>query len=168
MDYVGIFDKPPMEAVLLSILQAALLFTLVLLGLKLVGRRVFGEQSPQDLVILLLIAEASNLGLSDQRAGFWGTVASVLTILLLGWICERYNKLRRALESDPIVLFRDGHLNRKLLQKHMMDASDLEMAAHEYGLSSYREFEKIILEGDGKLTGVLKSGGKQGRNIGAS
>lgn len=47
MDYPSIFDMPPLMPVFVSILQTLTLFTLVLLGLKLVGRRVFGEQVPQ-------------------------------------------------------------------------------------------------------------------------
>jgi uncharacterized membrane protein YcaP (DUF421 family) len=61
---------PPLKFILLSIFQTVTLFVLVLLELKLVGRRVFGEQGPQDLVILIFIAEVSssllkNLSQSD-------------------------------------------------------------------------------------------------------
>lgn len=164
MQYVGIFQAPPLDAILLSMLQTATLFTLVLLGLKLVGRRVFGEQSPQDLVILVLIAEACDLGLSDERAGYWGTVASVLTILLLGWTCEKVAVLRRLLESHPVVLFENGKLHRKMMQKHYVDCEDLDLAAREHGLSSHKEFARIVLEGDGKITGVpSKTARKSGK-----
>lgn len=160
MDYTGIFAKPPMDAFFLSSLQTATLFILVLAGLKFVGRRVFGEKSPQDLVLLMLIAEACGFGLADQRAGYWGTVASVLTILVLGWICEKTPFLRQLIEAKPIVLFRDGRLDRKGLEKHMLDESDLDTVAREYGLSTYHEFSKVILEGDGQITGVLASPAK--------
>lgn len=57
MEYVGILDVPPLRFVLLSVVQTFTLFVAFLLGLKIVGRRVFGEKGPQDLVILVLIAE---------------------------------------------------------------------------------------------------------------
>lgn len=155
MDYIGILTAPSAVALLLSILQTASIFILVLAGLKLVGRRIFGEKSPQDLVLLVLIAESSNLGLTDQRAGYWGTVASVITILFMGWLCERIPPLRRLIEAKSIILFREGRLDRKTLEKHMLDETDLDAVAHEYGLSNYREFSKVILEGDGQITGIL-------------
>lgn len=72
MEYVGILDVPPLRFVLLSIVQTFTLFVAVLLGLKVVGRRVFGEKGPQDLVILVLIAEAASSGLNHQGAGYIG------------------------------------------------------------------------------------------------
>lgn len=86
MDYTAITDIPDVQAIWLSMAQTFCIFILILGGLKLVGRRVFAEQTPQDLIILLLIAESCDLGLTHEDAGFWGTVASVLTILFMGWL----------------------------------------------------------------------------------
>jgi len=154
MEYIGIFDVPPLAPVLLSVVQAVTLFVLVILGLKVVGRRVFGEQSPQDLILLLLIAEACDLGLSDERAGYWGTVASVLTILFLGWLSEKIPFIRKLIDCEPTPLYYDGKLDLRAMKKNMIDEDDLNVTAREYGLGSYREFSCIMLEGDGKLTGV--------------
>ena len=155
MEYVSIFAVPPLKFVLLSILQSVTLFVAVLLGLKFVGRRVFGEKGPQDLVILVLIAEACNSGLSHQEAGYWGSAASVLSILLLGWLCEKTKCIRQFLEGRPVFLYERGTLDRTLMEKHMVDEADLELAAREYGLASYHDFSTIVLEGDGAVTGVV-------------
>ena len=128
-----------------------------LLGLKLVGRRVFGEQGPQDLVILILIAEACNSGLNHQGSGYWGSAASVVTILLLAWLCEKTKVIRHFLEGRPGFLYEGGTLDRTLMEKHMVDETDLELAAREYGLASYHDFNTIVLEGDGAVTGVVGS-----------
>lgn len=157
MDYVSMLDVPPLKFVLLSILQTTTLFVLVLLGLKLVGRRVFGEQGPQDLVILILIAEGSSSGLNHQQAGYWGSAASVITILLLGWMCERTKCVRQLLEGRPVYIYEHGVLDRTMMEKHMVDESDLDLAAREYGLPSYHDFSAIVLEGDGAVTGVVST-----------
>ena len=154
MDYVSVFDVPSLKFVLLSILQTTTLFVLVLLGLKLVGRRVFGEQGPQDLVILILIAEASSSGLNHQQAGYWGSAASAITILLLGLMCERTKFVRQFLEGRPVFIYEHGALDRTLMEKHMVDESDLELAAREYGLASYHDFSAIVLEGSRDLSSV--------------
>jgi uncharacterized membrane protein YcaP (DUF421 family) len=156
MDYISIVDVPPLKFILLSILQTVTLFAGILLGLKLVGRRVFGEKGPQDLVILVLIGEASNLGLSHQEAGYWGSVASVMCILLLGFLCEKVKFVRQFLEGGPIFLYERGTLNRRLMEQHMVDEADLELAAREYGLASYHDFSTMVLEGDGAVTGTVQ------------
>lgn len=155
MDYVSILDRPPLEAVALSVLQTAVVFSFVLLGLKVVGRRVFAEQSPQDLILLLIIAETCNLGLTPQDAGFWGSVASITTILFLGWLCDRLAFLRKAIDGMPVVVFSNGRLDKKVMKKFMIDESDLALAARSYGLETFRQFRIIMLEGDGKITGVV-------------
>jgi uncharacterized membrane protein YcaP (DUF421 family) len=155
MDYVSIFDVPPLKFVVLSIVQTVTFFIAILLGLKLVGRRVFGERGPQDLVILILIAEACNSGLNHQQAGYWGSVASIITILFLGWLCEKTKSIRQFLEGRPVFIYARGTLDRTLMEKHMVDETDLEMAAREYGLGSYHDFSAIVLEGDGAVTGVV-------------
>ncbi len=108
MEYISIFDPVPWQEVGHTVLQTLTLYWFLLLGIKLVGRRVFGEMGPQDMIVLLLVAEACDLGLTNERAGYWGTVFSVLTILVTGVIVERIAPLRRALEDSAIVVFENG------------------------------------------------------------
>lgn len=156
MDYTSIFDPIPWDAVGHSILQTIAIYWLLLLGLKLVGRRVFGEMGPQDLIILLLIAEACDLGLSDEKAGFWGTIASVLTILAMGGLIERLTPLRQLLEERSVTLMKNGRLDRIQMRRNMVQEEDLNHTAREYGLASYRDFELMTLESDGKITGIVR------------
>jgi uncharacterized membrane protein YcaP (DUF421 family) len=156
MEYTSIFDAIPWEAVGHTVIQTFTLYWLLLLGLKLVGRRVFGEMGPQDLIILLLIAESCDLGLADEKAGYWGTVASVLTILVVGGIVERVPPIRKFLEDKCVVLFRNGQLDKRLMDKNLVEEEELEKAAREYGLDSYRDFTSLMLEGDGSITGIVK------------
>ena len=157
MDYVSILDKPPMDAIGLAVLQTAVIFVFVLAGLKAVGRRVFGEQSPQDLILLLVIAEACDIGLTPEDAGFWGTMASITTILFLGWLCDRLGFIRKAIDGEPVVIYTGGRHDRKVMKKFMIDESDLDLAA----LEDYRQFRLIIIEGDGKIAGVPKQTGNR-------
>lgn len=162
-DYASIFDSIPWEAAGRSALQTAVLYVFLLIGLELTGRRVFAEQGPQDLLVLLLVAEACDLGLTDQEAGYWGAIASVLTIFFLGGLTERIPALRRLAGGRPMTLFGEGRIDERALKKGMIDESDLEEVAREYGLRSYREFETMVLEGNGHITGVLKAPPRAGR-----
>lgn len=159
MDYTSIFDQPPLEAVGLAVLQTAAIFIFLLAGLKAVGRRVFGEQSPQDLIVLLVIAEACDIGLTPEKAGFWGAMASITTILILGWLCDRLGFIRRVLDGKPVVIFSNGKLDHQAMGKFMLDESDLELAARTYGVADFRKLRLIVIEGDGKITGVTEHGG---------
>jgi uncharacterized membrane protein YcaP (DUF421 family) len=156
MEYTSIFDPIPWEAIGHTVIQTFTLYWLLLIGLKLVGRRVFGEMGPQDLIILLLIAEACDLGLANEKAGYWGTIASVLTILVVGGIIERVPFIRKFLEDNAVVLFKDGQLDKRQMRKNLVEEEELEKVAREYGLNSYQDFSTLVLEGDGSITGVIK------------
>ncbi len=137
--------------------QTAVLFCLILAGLRIAGRRVFAERSPQDLVIIVMVGEASNVGLSDQGAGFWGAVASVVTLLILGAMTERFIFLRHLFNRPPVRIYSDNTLDRKAMEKSLLDESDLNEAARQSGFDSYESFKTIVLEGDGRISGIVKN-----------
>lgn len=154
MDYISIFDPIPWPEVWLSVLQTVTLYVLLLLGLKIVGRRVFAEMGPQDMILLLLVAEACDIGLTPEGAGYWGTIASVLTLLFLVGITERIGPLRRVTENKPVILF---HKGQRLvnLRKYLIDEEELHAAVRKYGYGSYMQAETLILEDDGSITAVF-------------
>lgn len=156
MDYVSIFDSVEWPEIGKTIIQTVTIYWFLLLGLKAIGRRVFAEMGPQDLIILLLIAESCDLGLASEKAGYWGTIASVATILIMGAVIERIPPLRRFLDSNKVLLFEDGKLDRKALRRNLVEEEDLEKTAREYGLASYKDFLALTLEGDGSITGIIK------------
>lgn len=156
MDYISILDPIPWDKVALSVLQTITLYWLLLIGMKLVGRRVFGEMGPQDMIILLLVAEACDLGLSHEGAGYWGTVASVVAILFMGNLGERVAFIRRFLEDSPIELLKNGQPLYDQMKKCLVEEGDLLTVAREYGMPHYTVFESMVLESDGSITGVLK------------
>lgn len=153
MDYISIFDPVPWDLVGLAVIQTATLFIILLCGLKLVGRRVFAEMGPQDLLLLLLVAEACDIGLTPDGSGYWGTIASVTTLLLIVGIIERVPFLRKITENEPVIIFRDKELQVDL-KKYLLNESELDAAARKYGHSSYKHFKALVLEDDGSLTAV--------------
>jgi uncharacterized membrane protein YcaP (DUF421 family) len=159
MDYATILDMPDWEAVGLSVVQSIVLYLLVLACLKMAGRRMFAEMGAQDFVVLLLVADASNLGLTHTDGGFWASVFSVVTIITLGSIIEHIPLLRHLVAGKPIVLYDKGRLEVAKMKHHKVEIDDLNETARAYGQETYKAFKRIVLESDGELTGVLPRGG---------
>jgi uncharacterized membrane protein YcaP (DUF421 family) len=156
MNYPSMISAIPWQAVLLSMVQTFIIYWLVLLGLKRIGKRIFGELSPQDLIILLLIAEGASAGLVNQDAGFWGAIGSILTILTLGAVIERVSWLRNYLEEEAVVLVKNGRPLYPVMDKNFVQIEELEKAARDYGFNHFDAFETMVLESDGQITAVLK------------
>ncbi len=156
MDYVSLFDMPDWGAVALSAVQSVILYLLALTGLKLAGRRMFAEMGAQDLVVLLLVADASNLGLTHDGGGFWSSVASVVTVISLGVVLERIPVLHMLVEGRPLTLYDNGRLNRRCMDKCKVEMGELDEVARKYGLAHYTAFQRIVIEADGTLTGTVR------------
>lgn len=146
----------PWRDVGLAALQTFILYWVTMAGLKLVGRRAFGELGPQDIVLLLLLSEAFSVGLMPQQGGFWASLTSGVTLLTVVAVTERVPLLRRLLDSRPVDVVTRGRERREAMERFYVDAGDLEKLAREYGVPDAGAFERIVIEGDGKLTGVLK------------
>lgn len=158
MDSHTLFDPIPWGAVGVSALQTFLIYWLAVLGLKLVGRRAFGELGPQDIVLLLLLSEGFNSALVPQGAGFWGGVASALTLLVSVGAVERIRPLRMALDGSSVDIVIDGQMLPDAMRRYQVDEADLYKAAREYGVAGPEAFERAVLEGDGSITAVLMPG----------
>ena len=154
MNYSDVFSFPGWETIGISILQTSSLFCGILVGLRLIGRRIFAERGPQDLITIVLMSEACGQGLAHQDAGFWGAFASVATIFLLGWMTDRVPFLRKWFQDKPLPLYAEGRLRRDAMRRNMISESDLNETARERGLASYRDFTAIVLENDGHITGI--------------
>ena len=157
-NYPSIFDlrSIPWGAVGVSALQTFVVYWFAMAGLRLVGRRSIGELGPQDVVLLLLLSEALNAALVVPSAGFWGGLASAAVLLVNLGITERIRPVRRALDGEAVVVLRGGIPLRTVMERYQVDDGDLAKLAREYGVARPEEFEVVVLEGDGSLTGVLK------------
>jgi len=158
MDYVTIFDAPNWGAVGISVVQAVVLYLLILIGLKLAGRRMFAELNAQDFVVLLLVADAANLGLTHNDGGFWSSVFAVMAVIGTGCVLEYIPVLQKLVEGKPVTLFKGGRLDHRRMRKFHIAESELDAVARQYGLDSYKRFLTIVLEPDGNLTGVVTAG----------
>lgn len=138
--------------------QTFVLLWFVLLGLKAVGRRVFGELGPQDIILIVLLAESMDIGLTPQGAGFMGSIVSGIVLMGTMALVERIRPLRDWLDGTPVVIARDGRIIEAVMRKGHISMSDLEKVAREYGFASIDVFDVMVLEGDGSITGVLKPG----------
>lgn len=161
MSYKGIFEIPPLPELGMTVVQTVVLYVIILAGLKLAGRRVFAERTPQDLITIVLVSEAAGYGLPHEDAGFWASFVSVVTIIFMGAMLERNKTLRKLLSRAPVTIFENGRLDRRTMNRHFIDVDMLDEVAREHTLSSYRDFDKIILEGEGDITGILPRQGPE-------
>ena len=148
------------------VLRAVLVYLFLLVILRVSGKRTMAEVTTFDLVLLLIISEASQQALLGQDYSVTGGVIVITTLvgldMLLAHISTHSRKLQKALDSVPLVLMEDGVLYRDRLEKAGVDESEILHAARELqGLASLDEIRYAILERSGGITIIPRGAGSQ-------
>lgn len=144
-----------------TILQALIIYFIVLIILRLAGKRTLGQITPFDFVLLLIIAEASQQALlgDDYSLTNATIVISVLVGLdiLMSHLKRGIPKLSLWADGAPVVVFSDGELIKSRAGKERVDESDiLEAARHAHGIENLQQIKYAVLEKSGGIAVILK------------
>lgn len=136
-----------------KVLRPLLIYFVMILLLRIFGKRELAQLNPIDFVLLLLISEAVQNAIIGDDTSLSGGVIGVATLLavnyLMAFIKFRVQPIERLVEGSPITLIENGKINSDLLKREMMTEDDLEVIAHEEGLDKADEIEKLTLDPNG-------------------
>lgn len=140
--------------------RAALIFLFGLILIRLLGRRAFGEQTPLDIVLAIIIGSNLSRALT-ANAPFLPTLIATAAIVLLFWLFShvsvRWTWFSRLVKGDPIWLFRNGRPDGKRMKRAGVSEGDIEEAARRSGIGSVRAVEGAVLERSGKISAIPRS-----------
>jgi uncharacterized membrane protein YcaP (DUF421 family) len=140
--------------------RCAIVYTAVLLGLRLSGKREIGQMTPFDLVLILLIANAvqnAMIGNDNSLAG--GLVAAGALIALnfsVGRAARKWMGFGRLLKGHASVLINRGVVVEEHLKREGIAQDELTAALREHGVGSLDDVRLAVLEVDGSIS-VLKN-----------
>lgn len=148
----------PLNAVGGILLRTGAVYILVLVGLRLAGKREIGQMTIFDLVVLLLLANAvQNAMVGGDSSLVGGLVAAGLLLLLNGLVARatlRWPRLRRTLVGTPTLLVLHGEILTDHLRREGVSQDDLETALREHGISAIDGVDMAVLEIDGSISVV--------------
>jgi uncharacterized membrane protein YcaP (DUF421 family) len=141
------------------VLRAVVVYALVMLLVRLSGKRAVGQFTPFDLVLLILLGNAVQNGLNggDNSLAGAGILAVCLIALNYGvaFVAARSPRARAVIEGEPVVLARDGKVFREVLRRELVSNADFLEAMRETGCSEIERIRVATLETNGKISIVL-------------
>lgn len=154
---------PELGSDLLSVaLRTAIVYGFLVVALRLAGKREIGQLSILDLVVLLVIADAVQNAMVGENTTLWGGLVAATTLILidrgLRLLTERVPAARKALESEPRLLVRDGVPLERALREEGISPDELGAALRENGLARAEDAALAVLETDGRISVVPKDG----------
>ena len=139
-----------------TVLRIVIIYLFLMLALRLMGKREFGELAPFDMVVLLLIPEMFSQSMVREDFSLTNAFVAVSTLLTLVFVTSlisyRFRAVGRAIAGAPTVLVRHGELVREHLDRERVAPGEVLDAMHAAGLHRMEEVRWAILESDGQVT----------------
>ncbi len=137
-------------------LRTAVIYAVVLLGMRLSGKREVGQMTPFDLTLLLLISNAVQNAMTGPDTSLLGGVVAASTLLLLNYLIAEVSggnrRFRKFVEGQPSLLVHDGEIITSHMAKEHVSMDELQRALREHGIASYHDVALAVLEVDGSIS----------------
>jgi uncharacterized membrane protein YcaP (DUF421 family) len=143
------------------VIRATVIFFFIFLITRVSGRRELSALEPFDLILLIVLGDLVQQGITQSDESVTGTLIVISTITLLSvivsWVSFRSGKVRLVTEGEPIILVQDGQIIERNLRRERLTHGDLEEQARRQQVASVADIRWAILEKEGTITVIPKS-----------
>jgi uncharacterized membrane protein YcaP (DUF421 family) len=164
VDWSGLFgfSVSPLELMVRGTAMYWFIFALF----RLVLRRDTGSLAVADVLLLVLIADAAQNGMSGDYDSIGEGCLLVGTIaawnVVVDWLAFRFPRLRRMLQAPPLKLVRDGRMVRANMRRELMTEDDLMAALREHGVESLAQVKLAMMESGGEISVLRRDAAETG------
>ncbi len=147
---------PGTHVILEIVLRTVVIYLVVLMGVRLSGKREVGQMTPFDLTLLLLISNSVQNAMTGSDTSLVGGIAAAITLLLLNYLIAELSgtnrRFRKVIEGQPTLLVHDGQLITAHMAKEHVSMDELERSLREHGINNYHDVALAVLEVDGSIS----------------
>ncbi|MGA2348047.1 MAG: YetF domain-containing protein [Candidatus Sulfotelmatobacter sp.] len=147
---------PGANVLLQIVLRTGVIYLLVLIGVRLSGKREVGQMTPFDLTLLLLLSNSVQNAMTGPDTSLLGGAVAASTLLILNYLVANVSggnrHLRRLIEGQPSLLVHDGKLIEEHMAREHVSMDELHRALREHGINSCDQVALAVLEVDGSIS----------------
>jgi uncharacterized membrane protein YcaP (DUF421 family) len=140
--------------------RAVFVFAFVYLLTRVIGRRELSSMQPFDLILLIVLGDALQQGLTQDDYTLTGAVLVVGTLALLqvivSWANWRFPRARGILEGEPVIVLEDGKPIERNLKRERLTIEDIAEQARKQSIAHLDEIRYAVLETSGELSFIKK------------
>ncbi|MCI8596325.1 MAG: DUF421 domain-containing protein [Clostridia bacterium] len=146
---------------LVVFIKSVITFFLVLIVVRLMGKRQLGEMQPFELVITFIIAEVACIPMNDPYIPFYYGIVPIITLgvlhLVLSLVARKSMLARKIISGRSVLAIDKNGINYENLKKMNMNVNDLIEAVRSSGYMDFADIEYAIFETNGKVCVVEKA-----------
>lgn len=143
------------------VLRGVVVFVFLYVLMRVIGRRELSSLEPFDLILLVVLGDAVQQGLTQDDYSLTGAVLAIGTIatlqLAVSYANFRFPRLRPILDGEPIVVVQDGNPIEKNMRRERVTTEDLMQAARQQNIGSLDEVAWAVMETSGAISFIKKS-----------
>jgi len=147
------------HGVLALVARTATIYLVVLLGVRLSGKREVGQMTPFDLTLLLLISNAVQNAMVGPDNSLLGGILAAVTLLAMNYFVAELSganrRFRKLVQGSPSLLIHNGELIPMHLAREHVSMDEIDRALREHGVASVHDVSLAVLEVDGSIS-ILK------------
>lgn len=155
-----------MEQYLIIVFRTFLLYAVILLIFRLMGKREIGELSILDLVVFIMIAELAVVAIENTEDPIIHTLIPMFVLMvvqiILAIISIKSKKFRDFIDGSPTIIINRGEIDEDAMRKQRYNFDDLLLQLREKDVRNIADVEFAILEPSGKLSVFEKNEKSQG------
>lgn len=156
------------DIMFISILRTALLYTLILISVRFMGKRQIGDLQTSELVVTMLLSDIASLAVENSSKPLLGGVIPMAVLVM----CEVFVSgamiknafIRKVVCGRPIVVINNGKIEQHELKRLRMSVEDLTEGLRQQNVFSYDDVMFAIVETNGKLS-VMKKPEKENPTV---
>jgi uncharacterized membrane protein YcaP (DUF421 family) len=144
------------------IIRAAIAFSFVFLLTRVVGRRELSQLEPFDLIMLIMMGDLVQQGVTQSDYSVTGIFLAAGTLalmtVLVSYLSFRFKRLRPILDGEPLVIVQDGKAIDGNLKRERLTIEEVAQEARLQQIASLDDVEWAVLERTGQISFIKKSG----------
>src|SRR3954470_234350 len=138
------------------VLRAIFVFFLILVITRSVGRRELSSMEPFDLILLVVMGDLIQQGVTQSDYSLTGTTIVIVTIAALtvgtAYLSYRFRRLRPLLEGEPVVMVAGGRVIDANIRRQRMTVEEVLAEARLQSIGGLDEIEYAVLETNGRVS----------------
>jgi uncharacterized membrane protein YcaP (DUF421 family) len=143
------------------VLRAVAVFFFIFLLTRIIGKRELSSLEPFDLILLIVLGDAVQQGLTQDDYSVTGAIIAVSTLALLqvftSYLSFRVPFLRLVLEGEPTIIVQDGKPIERTLKRERLTVEEIAAEARQQQISSLDDVQWAVLETNGSISFIEKS-----------
>lgn len=149
-----------MQEYLSLMVKCFVVYFVIIIALRIMGKREVGELSVFDIVIYLVMSELLAISITDSHESIMKSLVPIFTLaflqIIISWILLKSKKARDVFDGKCVILIHNGHINQREMQKNRYSIDDLMSQIRSKDLCTPDEVAFAILENNGQLSVLAK------------